>query len=180
MLELTNEETAALLKSSSASSASSSGGPTPRKGPGRKPNVPNFSPAERLFMGVRGVLEGVRSVQGGMEENTDHELVSQPTVNNAMNGQVGKRKDESLEKGIELVMSASKTLGSGVLFRCLESLTESDIKDLRPMQKAQMAEKMSSVIQKIERKSKDEEDRARILYVIPGNQPQKNYDVIDV
>ena len=170
MLELTNEEHRQLLTATAGK----------KKGPGRKANVPNFTPAERLFMGVRGTLESVKSVQSGMEENTDHDDVSQPTVNNAMNGMVGTRPDAGLQEALDLVLDASKTLGSGVMFKCIELITEDEVRKLKPLQKAQMAEKMSNIIKRIERDKKSDDERSKIVYTIPQESEQNVYEVIDV
>ena len=170
MLELNNDEHRQLLVATAGK----------KKGPGRKANIPNFTPAERLFMGVRGALEGVQSVQEGMEENTDHDEVSQPTVNHAMRGMVGNRADTGLQEALELVLNASKTLGSGVMFKCIELITEGDIHKLKPLQKAQMAEKMSTIIKRIEKDKKSDDDRSKIVYTLPAEPEQHVYEAVTV
>ena len=151
------------------------------RGKGRKPGVPNFSAAERLFMGVSGVINGVAGTQEKLPEVGEHGEVSQPTVNNAMNGKVGKRKDEDLQEGIDMVLGASRALGSGLLFRCLELVKNEDLEDMNAKQLVQTADQVGSVLKKIEKKeAKESDQRSQVVFYVPKRDKPVDYDVIDV
>ena len=148
---------------------------------GRKAGVANFSEAERLFFGVKGFMEGVKKTKALVSTHTDHDSVSQPTVNNAINGKVGDRFDADLNEGVEAVLNFARANGSALVLSALQMTTSAELKDLEVKDRMRVTSDISNTLRRIEKKeSKVPGSGVTLNLYVPNRDIVPEFETIEV